>query len=537
MTLSLGADTVFRRVEREVASAPAPKRGGVERGAAGAVSEAPPVLRLTEQLVRTYARAEPSYHYDVVQNPRRTLTRPEEPRHNHGYDNENYDYILRVHDDITAPDGTVYRVMDLLGLGTFGQVVKCLELPTNRLVAVKVIKSQAAYAVQAMMEVQVLNRLHRDFSAASVQHVVQLLNHFQFRGHLCLVLERLGVSLYDTLKQNRYRGLDVDVLRTVLAQLLPTVDLLARADIIHCDLKPENVLLSRSHGWEVKLIDFGSACSQSDVVYQYVQSRFYRSPEVLLGLNYGPMIDVWSLGCIAGELFVGLPLFPGHDGFNMICRIVEMIGMPPAWMMQQGTQSVHYFSDGALRPAPLGAPGNAVPPPSTAWKRYFRYITLEDIIMHYPMRTDSDKRRELAQRRALVSLIRGMLQWDPRQRWTCFECLQHPFMRGDGMEPGQMWSPPRHGVPRIPPPPSRPAADGGPSGRIAGGSWGNRGWSGLPPASGRAEQRGVRSAMHALQLEGASRKRRPQAEQRPELALPPLPPLPPCSTRVPFTHD
>eukprot|EP00166_Cyanidium_caldarium_P004958 ctg_561.g212 len=122
------------------------------------------------------------------------------------------------------------------------------------------------------------------------------------------------------------------------------------------------------------------------------------------------------------------------------------------------------LSDGALRPSPLGAPGNAAPPPATAWKRYFRYITLEDIIMHYPMRTGSDKRREMAQRRALVSLIRGMLQWDPRQRWTCFECLQHPFMRGDGMEPGQVWSPPRHSVPRVPPPPPRPAADGGPSG-------------------------------------------------------------------------
>lgn len=88
------------------------------------------------------------------------------------------------------------------------------------------------------------------------------------------------------------------------------------ASIIHCDLKPENILLaSTGQGGgslgQLKLIDFGSACFEGRTFFSYIQSRFYRSPEVLLGLSYNGAIDMWSFGCVAAELFLGLPLFPG----------------------------------------------------------------------------------------------------------------------------------------------------------------------------------------------------------------------------------
>jgi serine/threonine protein kinase len=76
----------------------------------------------------------------------------------------------------------------------------------------------------------------------------------------------------------------------------------------------------------IKIIDFGSACHETQTVYTYIQSRFYRSPEVLVGLPYSSAIDMWSLGCIAAELFLGLPLFPGSSEYNQLSRIVEMLG-------------------------------------------------------------------------------------------------------------------------------------------------------------------------------------------------------------------
>lgn len=110
------------------------------------------------------------------------------------------------------------------------------------------------------------------------------------------------------------------------------------------------------------MIDFGSACHERQTVYTYIQSRFYRSPEVLLGIPYTAAIDMWSLGCIAVELFLGLPLFPGTSEYNQITRIVEMLGyvhllfrsafdraltlgcrLPPQYMLDMGKQTSQFF--------------------------------------------------------------------------------------------------------------------------------------------------------------------------------------------------
>jgi dual specificity protein kinase YAK1 len=100
-------------------------------------------------------------------------------------------------------------------------------------------------------------------------------------------------------------------------QILDALIVLRDASIIHCDLKPENILLASTSPaggslGQLKLIDFGSACFEGRTFFSYIQSRFYRSPEVLLGLSYNGAIDMWSFGCVAAELFLGLPLFPGR---------------------------------------------------------------------------------------------------------------------------------------------------------------------------------------------------------------------------------
>lgn len=93
--------------------------------------------------------------------------------------------------------------------------------------------------------------------------------------------------------------------------VLAAARFLRQHSLIHCDLKPENILLMQPQRSAIKVIDFGSSCFINERMYTYVQSRFYRSPEVILGLTYGCEIDMWSFGCILAELYMGYPLFPG----------------------------------------------------------------------------------------------------------------------------------------------------------------------------------------------------------------------------------
>ncbi|CAI4211841.1 unnamed protein product [Parascedosporium putredinis] len=300
-----------------------------------------PLQALTVHLPATYRICNPGFKYESSRNPRRVLTKPSKGVKNDGFDNEDSDYILYVNDILGSEEAghkNRYLILDVLGQGTFGQVVKCQNLKTQEVVAVKVIKNRTAYFNQSMMEVSVLDLLNTKLDKNDDHHLLRLKDTFIHRQHLCLVFELLSVNLYELIKQNQFRGLSTTLVRVFAQQLLNGLVLLNKARLIHCDLKPENILLKNLESPIIKIIDFGSACDERQTVYTYIQSRFYRSPEVLLGLPYSSAIDMWSLGCIVVELFLGLPLFPGSSEYNQVSRIVEMLGNPPNWMIEMGKQ-------------------------------------------------------------------------------------------------------------------------------------------------------------------------------------------------------
>lgn len=94
-------------------------------------------------------------------------------------------------------------------------------------------------------------------------------------------------------------------MQSITIQCLEALKFLHSLGLIHCDLKPENILVKSYSRCEVKVIDLGSSCFETDHLCSYVQSRSYRAPEVILGLSYDKKIDIWSLGCILAELCTG----------------------------------------------------------------------------------------------------------------------------------------------------------------------------------------------------------------------------------------
>lgn len=187
--------------------------------------------------------------------------------------------------------------------------------------------------------------------------IVRLHGSFTWRNHLCLVFELLSYNLYDLLRNTGFQGVSLNLTKKFGQQMCLALNFLERnpLQIIHCDLKPENILLCSARRSAIKIVDFGSSCDSNSKFFKYIQSRFYRSPEVLLGTPYDLSIDMWSLGCILVEMHTGKPLFSGRDEEDQLCRIIEVLGMPPEHLIEQSPKKSQFFtklSDGSYKLSP-----------------------------------------------------------------------------------------------------------------------------------------------------------------------------------------
>ena len=131
-----------------------------------------------------------------------------------------------------------------------------------------------------------------------------------WREHMIIVTELLQESLFSFYRsfETAVEGLrffSQPMMATLTSQMLDALTFLHECGITHCDIKPDNVCLSRARRCEFTLIDFGSAVLTCDSHNSYVASRWYRAPEVIMGVSWGPKIDVWSLGCILAEVILG----------------------------------------------------------------------------------------------------------------------------------------------------------------------------------------------------------------------------------------
>ncbi|XP_065018275.1 dual specificity protein kinase YAK1 homolog isoform X5 [Musa acuminata AAA Group] len=406
----------------------------------------PLVARLTKGIVETYQICNPSFKYSEALNPKRFLTNPSIGVLNDGYDNANSDLILHVNLELVNLERKRrYTVKDILGQGTFGQVAKCWDLETNCYVAVKIIKNQPAYYRQAVVEVSILHMLNQKFDPDAKHHIVRILDYFVFQRHLCISFEMLGSNLYELIKMNHFKGFSLSIVQMFSKQILHALIVMKDAGIIHCDMKPENILISTSvKPTEIKVIDFGSACMEGRTVYSYIQSRYYRSPEVVLGYPYTSSIDMWSLGCIVAELFLGLPLFPGASEYDLLKRMIQILGgQPPDNLLRDSKSTIKFFKHvgsiyrlenvetskeltSAYRVLTEDEYEARESKRPSIGKNYFNHVKLEDIIANYPYRKnlpEEEISKESLTRLALVDFLRGLVEFDPGKRWSPLQVI------------------------------------------------------------------------------------------------------------------
>ena len=321
---------------------------------------------------------------------------------NNGFDDDHGDYRVFPNDHIAYR----YEIVALLGKGNFGIVLRCFDHKQRESIALKILRTHKRLTQQGTTEIRILE-LIRDNDIQDNMHIVHLKDHFKFRKHTCLTFELLGNDLLEVIKTNNYLGLAVSYAKEIACQLLTCLKFLSSMKIIHCDIKPENILLKNNKRQIVKLIDLGSACFESSRLFAYIQSRFYRAPEVILGSSYSYAIDMWSLGCVLAEVCTGRPLFRGEDEREQLQAIMEVLGPPPEKFVEKCSRKGVFFDEsGELK---LG--GN-----STGRVRNSGQKTWEEAVPGVSIH--------------MLDFLRQCLQWDPALRMTPEEGLAHPWVVG-----------------------------------------------------------------------------------------------------------
>ncbi|EER08969.1 serine/threonine-protein kinase 9/CDKl5, putative [Perkinsus marinus ATCC 50983] len=225
-----------------------------------------------------------------------------------------------------------YEVVTAVGEGAYGVVLKCRNKDTGDIVAIKKFKESEDDDVvkkTTLREVRILRMLRHE-------NIVQLREAFRRKSKLYLVFEFVDKNLLELLDIYP-QGLEAETVRYCVWQLSRAMQFCHRHDVIHRDIKPENLLINM-HDKSLKLCDFGFArrlpsltLHPSDgangALTDYVATRWYRAPELLLGsTTYGKEVDIWSIGCIMGEIVDGQPLFPGESEIDQLFVIQLVLG-------------------------------------------------------------------------------------------------------------------------------------------------------------------------------------------------------------------
>ncbi|XP_014673306.1 PREDICTED: serine/threonine-protein kinase PRP4 homolog [Priapulus caudatus] len=318
-----------------------------------------------------------------------------------------------------------YAVYGFTGQGVFSNVVRARDQARGTMdVAIKIIRNNDIMHKTGIKELELLKRLN-DADPDDRFHCLRLHRNFSHKNHLCLVFESLSMNLREVLKKyGKDVGLHIKAVRSYTQQLLLALKLMKRCNIIHADIKPDNVLVNDSK-LVLKLCDFGSASFVvENEITPYLVSRFYRAPEIIIGKSYDFGIDLWSAGVTIYELYTGKIMFPGKSNNQMLKLMMDWKGKMPNRMIKKGAFRDQHFDNNfnfLYREVDKVTEREKVTVMSTINPTK---DLLADLIGF--QRLPEDQLRKVTQ---LRNLLEKMMMLDPSKRLSLNDCLKHPFIQ------------------------------------------------------------------------------------------------------------
>ena len=404
------------------------------------------IKKIVINMVKTYKEINSNYNYQEIKSVKKSLTYPDKGVRNNNLDNEEYNLIVHVDDIINN-----YHIVDLLGQGISGRVYEVYKNnDTKNRYALKIIKNKKVYRNQSLIELKIVTTLNKNFplNNHNDSHIISVYDYFFYQEHLCIIFELLNENLYQLLQHNHLQGISLNSINFIIKQILEAIEQVHRIGIIHCDIKPENILLKiniekNKSDISVKLTDFGSACIKNNPIFSIVQSLFYRAPEVILGIPYTQAIDIWSIGLVAIELFLGGPLLPGYSEYDQLLKIITIVGkIPDLMLMRNGKRVSNFFNyDKDKNSFILREPkeGEIFDEKeniyNTDFKIPFNISRLDDLLT---MKRDSkikgvemNNSQSSTELISFIHFLKCMITILPEKRWTARQLLKHPFITGE----------------------------------------------------------------------------------------------------------
>lgn len=332
----------------------------------------------------------------------------------------------------------------------FSVTLKARDLKEGKDVCLKVVNNEKDTLDQCLNEIRLLTYINKHDPTG--KHFVRMTDYFYYGHRLIIIFELLTSNLFSyysareaTLPRTTLNPLatifTMPRLQHIARQILESLDFLHRINILHLDLKHENLLLVNEDddSFDIRLVDIGSSAFLYDECSTYVQSRSYRCPEVILGLPYDGRADVWSLGPILTELITGKVMFPipqkadeDHKPYaSMLAKLIGIMGPIPRDMILAGRESHKLFTKDLFlfetREAILGNRDKA---------EGLRHAEIkgEDYVYVLPKKTTIkamlgwDSHPEYCDE-LFLDFIETIMRIDPRKRPTAAEALEHPWLK------------------------------------------------------------------------------------------------------------
>ncbi|ROT34785.1 kinase-like protein [Sodiomyces alkalinus F11] len=321
-----------------------------------------------------------------------------------------------------------YQVQSMLGRGMFSGVARALDITTKKLVAIKIMRNNDALRKGGFTEISILQKLN-DADPDNRKHIIKFERHFDHKGHLCMTFENLSLNLREVLRKfGNNVGINLNATRAYAHQIFVGLAHMRKCSVIHADLKPDNILVNESRNL-LKICDLGTAIDKSDAatahneITPYLVSRFYRAPEIILGMPYDYAVDMWSIGCTLYELYTGKILFTGNSNNQMLKAIMEIRGKITPKLYKRGELSGMHFDD----------LGNFL---SVEHDKALEKTTVRTLAIVKPTRDlrtrlmaasagmDDAESRDLNH---FIDLLEHCLALNPEKRIKPLDALKHPF--------------------------------------------------------------------------------------------------------------